>query len=317
MRNDAPRVRPAPQLIACGRETPASTLSCRGFPVRAATVAAGGQLAYGLASLAVPCHPTSPPMVDAAIATAPNRSATLAAELDGLARQHRGDAAGLRAAAVKRLKSALKEALADARATLEDSADGCHCARRLSASMDDLLVASLPVHCQSPLPQRQPVDRRADGGRRHRRLRPRHAGAALRHRSVVPAALQADAVGRERHRGGALLVVGRRPQGRPRGAHCRAVGACRRRRHDHPHGAARHPLHPRQSPAGRRSVAAAGGDAGAADRARFHRRQVRRAGRAPQAQWLLALQGRTQSQGWQGRPQGSPPDALGEPDISP
>ncbi len=47
------------------------------------------------------------------------------------------------------------------------------------------------------------------------------AGAGLRHRSPVPAALQADRLGRERRRIHALSVVGSRLQGRPRHAHHR------------------------------------------------------------------------------------------------
>ena len=73
-----------------------------------------------------------------------------------------------------------------------------------------------------------------------RRLRPRPAGAGLRHRSAVPAALQADRLGRERRRVHALSAVGSRLQGRPRDAHHRSMrcslGAVR---HHHPHRAAR------------------------------------------------------------------------------
>ena len=64
-----------------------------------------------------------------------------------------------------------------------------------------------------------------------------------RHRSAVPAALQADAARRADRRVHALPAVGPRAEGRPRHAHGRGEPALRRARPDHPHRAARGALH--------------------------------------------------------------------------
>src|SRR5262249_3929670 len=67
---------------------------------------------------------------------------------------------------------------------------------------------ALRVRDQAPLPGAEPFRSRAHGGRRHRRLWPRRARARLRHRSPVPAALQADRLGRIRRRNDPVLPVG-------------------------------------------------------------------------------------------------------------
>ena len=83
--------------------------------------------------------------------------------------------------------------------------------------------------------RRIPSRGRTHGGRRHRRLRPRPAGAGLRHRSAVPAALQADRLGRVDRRGHPLLPVGHRAEGRPRHPLGRRMHPPGQGGHDHPH----------------------------------------------------------------------------------
>ena len=83
---------------------------------------------------------------------------------------------------------------------------------------------------------------RAHGDRRHRRLRPRADGAGIRHRPAVPAALQADRLGRVGRRSHSLLPLGHGAEGRPRHALDRRVDPPGARRHDHPHRGAGDPL---------------------------------------------------------------------------
>ena len=104
----------------------------------------------------------------------------------------------------------------------------------------------LRLHRRPRLSRHQPVRCRAHGRRRHRRLWPRPAGALLRHRSPVRAALQADALGRERGRVHALSALGPGAQGRPCHAHRRPVAEARPRRHDDPHRAPRLAPDPRR-----------------------------------------------------------------------
>ena len=98
-----------------------------------------------------------------------------------------------------------------------------------------------------------PSEVRAHGGGRGRRLRPRHAGARLRHRSAVPASLQADRLGRERRRGHPLLPVGPGPEGRARDALGRRMHPPGQGGHDDPHRAARGALPARRPRAVRRA----------------------------------------------------------------
>jgi hypothetical protein len=88
--------------------------------------------------------------------------------------------------------------------------------RREAPKMDEIIRALYDFAVTPCLPLQEPLRRRAHGDRRGRRLRPRHAGAGLRHRPAVPAALQADALGRAGRRIHALHAVGPRPEGRPR-----------------------------------------------------------------------------------------------------
>ena len=94
------------------------------------------------------------------------------------------------------------------------------------------------------LPARPALHGGAALHRRGRGLRPRHAGAGIRHRPPVPAPLQADALGRERGRGHPLRAVGPSPEGRPFHPFGRRMRAAGQGRHDGPHGAARSPLCP-------------------------------------------------------------------------
>ena len=79
---------------------------------------------------------------------------------------------------------------------------------------------------------RHAVGLRAHGGGGDRRLRPRHARARLRHRSPVPASLQADRLGRVGRRRHSLLPVGHGAEGRPRDALGRRVHPPGQGRHD-------------------------------------------------------------------------------------
>ena len=102
-------------------------------------------------------------------------------------------------------------------------------------------------------PSQIAVRRRAHGDRGDRRLRPRPDGAGLRHRSAVPAALQADRLGRIRRRGDPLLPVGHGPQGRARDALGRRVHPPGQGRHDDPHRDPRGALPARRPQAVRRA----------------------------------------------------------------
>ena len=99
----------------------------------------------------------------------------------------------------------------------------------------------LRVHDHAGLPGGEPVGRRAHGGRGHRRLWARAARTLLRRGSPVPAALQADALGRERGGARALPALGPRPQGGPRHPQRRPDAEARAQRLHHPH---RHPRQP-------------------------------------------------------------------------
>ena len=84
----------------------------------------------------------------------------------------------------------------------------------------------------------QPVIRRAPVAGRRRRLRPRNARAAFRHRSPLPLSLEADRLVGERHRIHPLHALGPAAEGRPRDAHRARDAEGGARRHDHTHRAA-------------------------------------------------------------------------------
>ncbi len=152
------------------------------------------------------------------------------------------------------------------------------------------------------LPLEEPFRRRTHGRHRGRRLRSRHAGARLRHRPAVPAALQADALGRAGRRVHALHAVGPRPEGRPRHPQHRGVHPAVALRHHHPH------LDPGGAPPVGRGAALPGtARALRPRRGAQHRRgirpgQARRARRTPPQGRREPLSRRAQHQGRQGRP---------------
>ena len=166
-------------------------------------------------------------------------SAGVVADLKALAKTHAGRERELRTAVAMRLKVG---ADAGARARRATAAQG--------PPRPPLRRAAVPVagrdhphpvrvHRQRALSAAGAVGSRAHGGGRDRRLWPRPVGAGLRHRSVVPAALQADRLGRIRRRGAALLPVGHGAESRPRDAFGQRMHPPGQGRHDHPHRAAR------------------------------------------------------------------------------
>ena len=142
----------------------------------------------------------------------------------------------------------LKERVAAGRATVErmlmEDGGGTACASRLSYLMDEVSVPSTSSRrptCTGRRTRRPPSGWR----RRGRRLRPRHAGAGLRHRPPVPAALQADAVGRESSNS-CSTCCGTSVEGRPCHPHHRRMHPPVAHRHDHPHRDPRSALHLRR-----------------------------------------------------------------------
>ena len=137
----------------------------------------------------------------------------------------------------------LKELLRTARTEAERQLDGRRQGAQVRPWSCDLPGRAHPprlrLHRHLRLPRHQPVRCRAHGHRCHGRLRPRPAGALFRRRSPVPAALQADALGRERRGVHALPAVGPGAEGRTCHPHRRSVAQARPRRRDDPHLAAR------------------------------------------------------------------------------
>ena len=152
---------------------------------------------------------------------------------------------------IERLKALVADARAAARRGLEADHSGRRCAAGLSHFQDELIRVLFDYTRRARVPGDQPVGRRAHVDRRHRRLRPRAAGAWLRHRSAVPASLQEDGMGRERRRVHALHSVGSRLQGRARDPHRRSMHQDERRHH-RAHGPARCAADPRRRAALRR-----------------------------------------------------------------
>ena len=97
---------------------------------------------------------------------------------------------------------------------------------------------------------KNPVGGRAHGDRRGRRLRPRHAGAGLRHRpALFLLPYKQTPVGRADRRIHALHAVGPRAEGRPRDPQRRRMHAAVALRHHDPHSDPRGAL-----PVGRRGA---------------------------------------------------------------
>ncbi len=161
---------------------------------------------------------------------------------------------------------------------------------------------ALRLHHRAHVPRAQPHRGRAHGADGGGRLRPRGAGALLRHRPSVPAPLQAHRPHRERDRVHALRPVGPGLQGGPRLAHRRGVHQAFPRGLHHPH------LDPGGAAAVRRRASGRGPQAplprrgGQGHGGRVRGRQAEGAGRPPCQGGGLALCGRAQRQGGQGRP---------------
>ena len=204
---------------------------------------------------------------------------------------HKGDgsAAKVRAAALRVLKGRLAAGRATAERMLMEDGGGTACASRLSHLMDEIIRALYDFATTHVYPSKNASAGRTHGDRRGRRLRPRYAGARLRHRPSVRASLQADAVGRADRRIPALYAVGSRPEGRPRDP---------QRRRMHP--AVAHRLHdPDVDPRGplpvgrrgdlRRAYPAVRPRRGEEQRRRICAGQARRARRAPPQGWREPL----------------------------
>ena len=108
-----------------------------------------------------------------------------------------------------------------------------------------------------------------------------------RHRSPVPASLQADAARRADRRVHALPAVGPRAEGRPRHPHGRGEPALRRARPHHPHRAAGDAVHLGRPRALRRADEGLRGEDGDRRRPRFRRGQAHRARPAPHRAWAI------------------------------
>ena len=157
--------------------------------------------------------------------------AALAASAEGDGRQQDGARPGASSSSRRRSPPAA----ATAERMLMEDGGGTACAARLSHLMDEIIRALYDFAATHVYRSKNPSAGRAHGGGGGRRLRPRHAGAGLRHRPAVPAALQADAVGRAGRRIHALHAVGSRAEGRPRHPQHRRVHPPVARRHHHPH----------------------------------------------------------------------------------
>ena len=225
----------------------------------------------------------------------------VAADLESLAKTHSGGRRELRSALAQRLKTALNEGRAKAE---QPSAQGpARTALRraaVPAGRRDHPPA-VRLRAQASLSVAEPVRGRAHGGDRDRRLRPRAAGARLRHRSVVPLALQADRLGRVDRGSDPLLPVGHRLKSRPRHPLGRRMHPPGQGGHDHPHRHSGSALPARRPEAVRRADDALRQRGGAQHRRAIRRRQARRA-RGPRAPLrTIALSGRAEREGRQRR----------------
>ncbi len=168
--------------------------------------------------------------------------------------------------------------------------------------MDEIIRSLYEVAAEHLYRSDNPSLFRAHGGGRDRRLWPRAAGAGLRHRSAVPAALQADRLGRERRGSHSLLPVGHGIEGRPRHALGRRMHPPGARRHDDPHRDPGNPLPDRRPAALRRTGRAVRQGGRTGHRGGIRHRQARGARGAAPPRRAVALSGRAERQGRQGRP---------------
>ena len=120
----------------------------------------------------------------------------------------------------------------EARARLESGGRGLACAEELSR-IEDLVMRAL--HESAGERGSAAAKTAAARHRRRRRLRPRHAGAALRHRPAVSRRRPARPEGQAHRRDAALCAVGPEAEGRPRDALGRRLHRAGARGHDDPH----------------------------------------------------------------------------------
>ena len=105
-------------------------------------------------------------------------AAAIAAELARLSEVHSGNERELRSEVAQQLQARRwRDGRAAAEALLIEDRHGRRCAERLCAHAGRDHPRSLRVRDQASLPGAEAVRSRAHGGRRHRRLRPRPAGA--------------------------------------------------------------------------------------------------------------------------------------------
>ena len=166
----------------------------------------------------------------------------------------------------------------------------------------DALIQVLLDHALAKVFRRRQSDRRrAHGGGRGGRLWPRGAGAVLRHRSAVPAPLQADGPHRADDRVPAVPALGSRPQGRAGDPLDRRLRAHRPRRSGGLHQSARGALSVGRRRAVRRVSRALPGRGGRRPWHHVRGGQARRARCPPPAHRRQPLPARAQRQGRQGR----------------
>ncbi len=169
----------------------------------------------------------------------------LRVELTALYNAH-GSADKARQSVIERLKALVQSARQSAEAQLLLDGQGRRCAAGLSHFQDELIrlvydYTTVHVYRAINPSAAEHMAIVATGGYGRGLLAP-----GSRHRSAVPVAVEADALGRERRRAHALRAVGSGLQGRPRHAHRRPVRQARRGGSDDPHRPARFPPHPRR-----------------------------------------------------------------------
>ena len=230
----------------------------------------------------------------------------LQVELDALAEG--GEPPRARVAEV--LRRALQAGRAEVRKRFEAGASGTDTTHELAFLVDQLIRVLYDFVATRVYPLANPDRRRAHGAGRGRRLWPRRAGALLRHRSAVPAALQADAAYRA---GGGVHALSLWDLGLKVGQATRSVEEMPAPRQGRPH-------HPHRA-CSRRATSGASRSCSSelkrrfeaeivkGTRRRIRRGQARRARRAARAPRRFALCRRAQRQGGQGRP-ARPPHAV-------
>ena len=173
-------------------------------------------------------------LIDSARASSPTSKAS--------PRRHAGDERELRTAVAQRLKAALHAGRARPRSCCSRTATAgaapsgsARCRTRSSASCSNSPRKHLYPSQNPSEAERMAVVATGGYGRGLH-------GAGLRHRSAVPAALQADRLGRVGRRSDPLLPVGHGPEGRPRHALGRRMHPPGQGGHDHPHRAPRSAL---------------------------------------------------------------------------